>query len=104
LISKTSKKEKKLPSYLSPDTQTRINTAGCTGCDIEIRVKGLLSEVWSDWFEGLTIERKDNGEMVLSGNIVDQSALMGVLNKLNRLNLTILSLNEVKNKNQKEKK
>ena len=99
-----SKKEKTLPSYLSPDTQTGVNTTGCTGCDIEIRVKGLLSEVWSDWFEGLMIEQKANGEMVLSGHIVDQSALMGVLNKLNRLNLTLISLNEVQNKKQKEKK
>jgi len=34
--------------------------------------------------------------MILSGSIVDQAALMGVLNKLSRLNLTLLSVNEVK--------
>lgn len=39
----------------------------------------------------------DDGEMVLSGTIVDQAALMGVLNKLGRLNLTLISVNEVAN-------
>jgi hypothetical protein len=38
----------------------------------------------------------DNGETVLSGHIIDQAALMGILNKLNRLNLTLLSINEIK--------
>ena len=38
----------------------------------------------------------DNGETVLSGRIVDQAALMGILNKLNRLNLALLSINEIK--------
>jgi hypothetical protein len=40
----------------------------------------------------------DNGEMILFGPIVDQAALMGVLNKIGRLNLTLLSVNEVKRK------
>lgn len=64
----------------------------------EIRVKGHLGTNWSDWLEGLELALLDNGEMVLSGTIVDQAALMGILNKLNRLNLTILSVNEVNRK------
>ncbi len=62
----------------------------------EIRVKGQLSDIWADWFEGLTIQDQEDGEMLLSGYIVDQSALMGILNKLVRLNLTLISLNEIK--------
>lgn len=62
----------------------------------EIHVKGHLSSQWSDWLEGLQVKLLDNGEMILTGSIVDQAALMGVLNKLNRLNLAILSVNEVK--------
>lgn len=71
---------------------------GCSGGFFEIHVKGHLNSKWSDWLEGLKMELLDNGEMILSGPIVDQAALMGILNKLNRLNLTILSVNEVKEK------
>jgi len=98
-----SKKEKPLSLNSSPDTKTGMSTPGGKGNNFEIRIKGQLSDVWADWFEGLTLERLDDGEMLLSGYIVDQSALMGVLNKLGRLNLALISLN-VKNKNQKEKK
>jgi hypothetical protein len=62
----------------------------------EIRVKGHLHSEWSDWLEGLEVTLLDTGEMILSGPIVDQAALMGVLNKLGRLNLTLISVNEVK--------
>jgi hypothetical protein len=64
----------------------------------EIHVKGHLSPAWSDWLEGLEVELLESGEMILSGAIVDQAALMGVLNKLYRLNLTLLSVNEVDQK------
>ncbi len=62
----------------------------------EIHVKGHLDTKWSDWFEGMELKLMDCGETVLSGRIADQAALMGILNMLNRLNLTILSINEVK--------
>jgi hypothetical protein len=64
----------------------------------EIHVRGHLNSKWSDWLEGLEAELLDNGEMVLSGTIPDQAALMGILNKLNRLNLTLLSVSEVSKK------
>ena len=98
-----SKKAKPLSSISSLDTKTGVSIPADKGDNFEIRVRGQLSDVWADWFEGLTIERLDNGEMLLSGYIVDQSALMGVLNKLGRLNLALISLNE-KNRNQKEDK
>ena len=66
----------------------------------EIRIKGHLSDQWSDWLEGLEMKRCDNGEMILTGIIVDQSALLGILNKLNRLNLSLLSVTEVDQSNQ----
>lgn len=69
---------------------------GSEGGFFEIHVKGHLNPQWSDWLEGLEMKLLDNGEMILFGPIVDQAALMGVLNKLNRLNLTLLSVNEVK--------
>ncbi len=69
------------------------------GRKYEIQVKGHLNNQWSDWLEGLQVKLLDNGEMILSGTIVDQAALMGILNKLNRLNLPLISLNEITNGN-----
>ena len=87
------------------NTEDRIILSPQPGGGVyEIHVKGHLNSQWSDWLEGLQVKLLDNGEMILFGSIVDQAALMGVLNKLNRLNLTILSLNEVKKKDQKETK
>lgn len=70
----------------------------------EIHVKGQLDSRWSEWLEGLELKLLENGEMILLGPIVDQSALMGVLNKLSRLNLTLLSVNKVNRKINKETK
>ena len=66
--------------------------------NFEIHVKGQLDESWSDWLEGLEVKLLDNGEMILFGHIGDQAALMGVLNKLYRLNLALLSVSEVQQK------
>jgi len=68
----------------------------------EIRVKGHLNNKWSDWLENLEMKLLDNGEMILSGVVPDQAALMGILNKLNRLNLTLLSVSETSKNNEVE--
>jgi hypothetical protein len=79
------------------DSCEKKEPSGC--CLIEIRVKGQLSDQWRDWFENLDLRYLENGEMILSGSVADQSALMGILNKLNRLNLTLLSVSEVSQDN-----
>ena len=58
----------------------------------EIRVKGHLDGRWSEWFDGLTITNLENGEATLSGEIVDQSALHGVLNKVRDLGLPLVAV------------
>jgi len=58
----------------------------------EIRVEGLISARWSGWFDGLTIRQTSDEETVLNGNLADQAALLGVLNKIHSLNLTILAV------------
>ncbi len=58
----------------------------------EIRVRGHLGPEWSDWFAGLEFRLLEDGAMVLCGQIVDQAALIGVLTRLNRLNLALLSV------------
>ena len=45
----------------------------------EIRIKGHLADRWADWFGGLTITLEDNGDTLLTGPVVDQSALYGLL-------------------------
>ncbi len=61
----------------------------------EIHVKGHLSHDWAGWLENMQMSCLENGEMILSGFLADQAALMGVLNKLNGLNLCILSFHEM---------
>ena len=81
--------------------------SGSRCCLMEIRVKGQLNDQWRDWFENMEMRLLENGEMILSGPISDQAALMGILNNLNRLNLKLLSVNEVSQNNrdvEKEKK
>ena len=58
----------------------------------QIVVKGHLDSEWSDWFDGLTITLVDNGETILAGPVVDQTALHGVLIKIRDLGLPLLSL------------
>jgi len=61
----------------------------------QITVRGQLANDWSDWFDGLNMTTSDGGDTILYGTIADQAALMGVLNKLNRLNVALLSLSQV---------
>ncbi len=82
----------------APDRNARpahAESSRSGGGFFEIRVKGHLDNQWSDWLEGLQMKFCDNGEMILTGNVVDQAALLGILNKLNRLNLTLLSATQV---------
>ena len=80
----------------APDRSARTSHSG--GGVFEIRIKGHLNDTWSDWLEGLGVNLLDNGEMILSGYIEDQAALMGTLNKIYGLNLTLLSVSKVTQK------
>jgi len=59
----------------------------------QIRIKGHLGYQWTDWFEGLTITLEDNGETLLTGPVVDQAALHGLLKKVRDLGMPLLSVN-----------
>jgi hypothetical protein len=61
----------------------------------EIRVKGHLDGRRSEWFDGLEITNLENGEAELSGEIVDQAALHGVLSKVRDLNLPLIAVSGV---------
>jgi hypothetical protein len=58
----------------------------------QIRIKGHLGRQWEDWFGGLAITLEDNGNTLLTGPVIDQSALHGLLNKLRDLGLPLVSV------------
>jgi hypothetical protein len=57
-----------------------------------IRLKEQLDQRWSDWLGGLKMIHEANGETVLVGEVVDQSALHGLLSKIRDLQLTLISI------------
>ena len=61
----------------------------------QIRIKGHLSPQWTGWFEGLTITLEDNGDTLLTGSVIDQAALHGLLKKVRDLGVPLLSINSV---------
>ena len=61
----------------------------------QIRIKGQLDSQWTDWFEGLTITLEEDGDTVLTGPVVDQAALHGLLKKVRDLGLPLVSINQV---------
>ncbi|HEY0755944.1 MAG TPA: hypothetical protein VGD98_18445 [Ktedonobacteraceae bacterium] len=62
----------------------------------QIRIKGHLGSAWIDWFSGLTITLEDNGETILTGQIVDQAALHGLLRKVRDGGMPLVSVVRVK--------
>ena len=58
----------------------------------QIRIKGHLGRQWTDWFGGLTITLEDNGDTLLTGPVVDQAALHGLLRKVRDLGMPLLSV------------
>jgi hypothetical protein len=65
----------------------------------QIKVQGKLNQQWSKWLAGMTIRHDQTGEEILTttltGPIIDQAALRGILNKLWDLNLTLLSVRQL---------
>ena len=59
----------------------------------QFRIKGHLGQQWLNWFEGLTATLEEDGNTLLSGTVVDQSALHGILKKIRDLGMPLLSMN-----------
>lgn len=58
----------------------------------QIRIQGQLTSEWSDWFSGLCIENLPGGNGLLHGDLPDQAALYGVIDRLRDLGLVLLSV------------
>ena len=68
----------------------------------QIRVKGRLNHDWSDWFEGMKIAPDEDGNTLLSGLVIDDAALHGLLKRVRDSGLRLLSVNRVENISAKE--
>lgn len=63
----------------------------------QIKIEGYLNPTWSAWFEDLTLAHGADGSTTLTGRIVDQAALHGVLIKIRDLGLTLISVQRIAN-------
>jgi hypothetical protein len=61
----------------------------------QIRIKGHLGRRWADWFGGLIITLEENGETLLTGPVVDQAALYGLLRRVRDVGLPLVSVTQI---------
>src|SRR6266700_3843731 len=61
----------------------------------QIRIKGHLGLQWTDWFGGLAITLADNGDTLLTGPVVDQAALHGLLRTVRDLGIPLVSVRSI---------
>jgi hypothetical protein len=73
-------------THASSDTRRELG-------QYEIRLKGHLEARWAAWFDGLTVTQESDGTTVLSGSVVDQAALHGLLGKVRDLGLPLIAVN-----------
>ena len=61
----------------------------------EIKIESLVDGLWTEWFDGMTITHEDDSETILIGELQDQSALHGVLDRIRDLGLNLISVRRV---------
>lgn len=61
----------------------------------EIRIKGHLSHEWAGWFEGLSVTLEEDGDTLITGPVIDQAALYGLLKKVRDIGIPLISVRPV---------
>ncbi len=61
----------------------------------EIRLKGHLETRWAAWFDGMTLRHEPDGSTSLTGSVVDQAALHGLLQKVRDIGQPLLSVTRI---------
>jgi hypothetical protein len=79
---------------MMPDEYGSERTSG-QSMVYQIRITGHLGQQWVDWFEGLTITLEEDGSTLLSGPVIDQAALHGILKKIRDLGMPLLSVHSL---------
>src|SRR3990172_3671949 len=79
--------------YRGMSTKPNLETEPCQPMIYQVRIKGHLGAQWTGWFGGLAITREDSGETLLTGTVVDQAALHGLLKKVRDLGMALVSVN-----------
>ena len=75
------------------DQFTSSSASGPGGAWYEIRVDGILDSHWGEWFGGLAIDSEGGERTVISGYVIDQSALHSLLTRVRDLGLVLVSVN-----------
>ncbi len=65
------------------------------GGQYEIRIHGHLDDRWTGWFEGMTLTLEQNGDTLISGQVIDQAALFGLLRKVRDTGMRLISVNRI---------
>jgi hypothetical protein len=95
---------RKIPAVMKPEGLSMEAEDRSPGAYYQIVVKGQLEPHWSQWFNGMDIQNLPTGEAVISGLIVDQAMLHGILNKIRDLGLPLVSLRCPKTEKRLKKK
>jgi hypothetical protein len=66
----------------------------------EIRLKGHLAPRWATWFDGMAVANESDGNTVIRGDVVDQAALHGLLQRVRDIGLPLLSVTHVESDDQ----
>ena len=66
----------------------------------QVRVRGILDEKWTSWFDGFTITPQMNDECLFTGQVSDQAALYGLISKIGSIGLPLLSVQRVASEEQ----
>jgi len=89
-------------SYLPTMSDTRAPSGWPDEAGIyEIRLAGLLEARWAVWFDGMTLTQASDGTTIIRGQITDQAALHGLLQRVRDLGLPLLSLTQTQQPTQK---